>query len=218
MVEEILSYDKMCTRENTRLIKGINFNLGDMYSVVLMSRKPDAPYHDTLNEDDTILTYEGHDVDKTGDIDPKTIDQPERTSKGKLTYNGKFHEAAQQFQQGDGTAERVKVYEHLEDYWVYRGFFLLTDSDYISDGTRNIFKFTLTAMDETQHTTRTLDDIHKRKIIPIRILTNVLEKSGLKCYQCESTNELSFILTNVDSITDENVKIVCNEHNPNITN
>jgi len=218
MVEEILSYDEMCTRENTRLIKGINFNLGDMYSIVLMSRTPDAPYHDTFNEDDTILTYEGHDVPKTGDVDPKSVDQPERTPNGTLTQNGKFHEAAQQFQQGDRTAERVKVYEHLEEYWVYRGFFLLTDSSYLSDGTRNIFKFTLTAMDETQHTAKVLDDIHKRKIIPIRILMSVLDKFGLKCYRCGNTNNLSFILTDVNSITDDNVKIVCNEHILNNTN
>ena len=37
-----------------------------------------------------ILIYEGHDVPQTNNIDPKSIDQPEVTSCGSLTENGKF--------------------------------------------------------------------------------------------------------------------------------
>lgn len=217
MAEEILTYAEMCALEGIRLMGGIYFNLGDMYSVVLMSRKPDATYDNTFNEDGTILTYEGHDVPKNDNFDRKSVDQPERTPSGTLTQNGKFHDAAQQFQQMDGTAERVKVYEHIGKYWICRGFFLLTDSDYVYDKTRKVFKFTLIAIDETQHTAKTLDDISKRKTIPIGILRNILNEFDLKCHQCENTNGLSFILTDDNSITDDNVKIACNEHNSNNT-
>ena len=48
---------------------------------------------DEFKENNTVLIYEGHNAPQTGGIDPKTIDQPERTPSGTLTQNGKFHEA-----------------------------------------------------------------------------------------------------------------------------
>lgn len=214
MIEEILNYDEMCRRENTHLVKGINFNLGDRYSIVLMSRTPDAPYHDEFQENNTVLIYEGHDVPQKEGIDPKTIDQPERILSGKLTQNGKFHEAAQQFLANERTAERVKVYENLKKgIWIYHGFFLLTDSWVEHDGTRNVFKFKLNAMNDSQFTVKDLNDIDQRKIIPSNTMLSILEKYGCKCNICNSIDNLSFIAVENNSLIMDDVKIVCDKHN-----
>ena len=56
-----------------------------------MSVRRGAPYRDEIPDDGATLIYEGHDVPKNLDFpDPKTIDQPEETSSGNPTENGKF--------------------------------------------------------------------------------------------------------------------------------
>lgn len=212
MPSEILTYDQMCQRENKQLVKGINFDMGTRYSIVLMSRAPDAQYHDEFQENNTVLIYEGHDVPDRDGINPKMVNQPERTPSGSLTQNGKFHEAAQQFNEGLRTAERVKVYEKLQEgVWLYHGMFLLTDSWVQSDGVRNVFKFKLTATNEDQFGIKTIADIQRRKIIPSPIMINILKQRGRKCQECGNKEQLSFVHT-TDTITPENVRIVCNNH------
>jgi hypothetical protein len=203
----------MCTREKTSLQKGINFNLGERHSIVLMSRAPDAKYEDKFLEHNTVLIYEGHDAPQTGGVDTTSVDQPERTPKGTLTQNGKFHEAATQFKDGDRTAERVKVYENLGSAtWIYHGDFFLTDSQHISNGTRKVFKFKLTANDGKQFTVKDTDSIQRRKVIPSDIMTKVLELHGRRCHECDSEDNLTFVHTGTDSITSDNVRIVCDKH------
>ncbi|MCV0412396.1 HNH endonuclease [Nitrosarchaeum sp.] len=212
MVEEILSYDEMCAREKTSLQKGINFNLGERHSIVLMSRIPGAKYEDEFLENNTVLIYEGHNAYQKEGVDTTTIDQPERVA-GKLTQNGKFHEAATQFKNGDRTAERVKVYENLGGAtWIYHGDFFLTDSWIHHNGTRKVFKFKLTAHDGSQFTVKDTDTIQRRKVIPSNIMTKVLELHGRSCHECHSTDNLTFIHTGTDLITSDNVHIVCDKH------
>lgn len=214
MVEEILTHDEMCRKENTGLQKGINFNMGDRHSIILMSRATDATYHDEFQENNTVLIYDGHNATKSEGIDPKSVDQPERTPSGTLTQNGKFHQAAQQFKIGDRTAERVKVYEKMQsDRWIYHGIFLLTDSWIHNDGIRNVFKFKLNATDDTQFTVKEADKIKQRTMIPSNIMIEVLEKYDCKCAECGSENNLSFIHDGTNSISSDNVKIVCEKHN-----
>ncbi len=62
---EIIPYLEMCRREGTSLQRGMNFRLGGRHSVILMSRRPDAPYSDRVEEDGTVLIYEGHDAANT---------------------------------------------------------------------------------------------------------------------------------------------------------
>lgn len=212
MSSEILTYDQMCQREKKQLVKGINFDMGTRYSIVLMSRATDAPYHDEFQENNTVLIYEGHDVPDRNGINPKTVNQPERTPGGSLTQNGKFHEAAQQFKEGLRTAERVKVYEKLQEgVWLYHGMFLLTDSWIQSDGVRNVFKFKLTATSEDQFGIKSVVDIQRRKIIPSPIMINILKQRGRKCQECGGNEQLTFVHTDGDP-TPENVRIVCHKH------
>jgi len=80
------------------------------YSVILMSRRLNAPYSDKVLEDGITIEYEGHDEPKTSyEMNPKMLDQPRTTRIGTLTQNGKFIEAIEKYKNGTANSERVKV-------------------------------------------------------------------------------------------------------------
>lgn len=82
---EIISYIEMCTREGLSLQRGMNFNATETHSIVLSSHRPGAPYDDVLEENGTILIYEGHDEPKTKDLPfPKQVDQPLQVKIGEI--------------------------------------------------------------------------------------------------------------------------------------
>lgn len=86
---EIISYREMCSREDLSLQRGMNFNATPTHSIVLSSHRPGAPYNDVLEENGTVLIYEGHDEPKTRNTPyPKQLDQPLRSKNGKLTQTG----------------------------------------------------------------------------------------------------------------------------------
>jgi hypothetical protein len=103
MSDNVISYNEMCRREGTSLQQGMNYALGNNHSVILMSLRRNAPYRDQIEEDGTVLLYEGHDRPKTADLpSPKQVDQPERFPSGLLTQNGKFYKATQDFKKETG--------------------------------------------------------------------------------------------------------------------
>ena len=120
----------MCHREGVSIQRGMNYELRDNHSVILMSVRPNAPYADRLEEDGTTLIYEGHDVPRSPqNPNPKTVNQPEYTPARSLTQNGLFHRAAQLFKSGKREPERVRVYEKIKQgIWSYNGIFHLVDS------------------------------------------------------------------------------------------
>lgn len=112
MTDNVLSHNEMCRREGVSLQRGMNFGLGGDHSVILMSVRENAPYRDQLQENGTVLVYEGHDHPKNAAcLHPKLTDQPGQLPSGKLTQNGKFDRAAQEFKTGRRAPERVRVYE-----------------------------------------------------------------------------------------------------------
>jgi hypothetical protein len=58
---EIISYMEMCSREGLSLQRGMDFNASKSHSIVLSSHRSGAPYDDVLEENGTVLIYEGHD-------------------------------------------------------------------------------------------------------------------------------------------------------------
>ncbi|WP_181392063.1 hypothetical protein [Deinococcus irradiatisoli] len=108
----------------------MNFKQHGGHSVLLMSTRPGAPYHDLWQEEGTVLIYEGHDEPRrVGTPDSKTLDQPEFLPSGKSSENGKFHAAAQAVKQLQALPERVQVYEKLRpSVWSDAGLFDLVDS------------------------------------------------------------------------------------------
>lgn len=211
----------MCQREGVSLQRGMNFNLRSNHSVILMSLRPGAPYHDRIEDNGETLIYEGHDVPRTAsNLDPKSIDQPESTPSGTLTENGKFHRAAQGCKNEQWAPERVRVYEKIKaGIWSYNGVFLLVDSWVEQGAQRTVFKFKLVAVeggeDDSKLTERNLSH---RRIIPTWVKLEVWKRDAGKCVQCGSSDELHFdhILPyskGGTSITPANVQLLCARHN-----
>ena len=221
MTNEIISYQEMCLREGMSLQRGMNFRSGGNYSIILMSRRPNAPYNDRLEDGGTTLIYEDHDVPRNNQYpDPKVIDQQEFTKNGALTENGKFYQAAINWKKDSAEPEKIKVYEKIKSgIWSYNGMFDLMDSWVQMDGTRNVFKFKLTAVEEDS----SLFDINKglserRRIIPSKIKLHVWKRDGGKCVICGAQDELQFdhiipYSKGGTSIDANNIQLLCARHN-----
>jgi hypothetical protein len=222
MANEIIPYLEMCQREKISLQRGMNFEAGSGYSIILMSVRPNAPYEDLFMSDGSTLIYEGHDIAR-GDrsIDPKAVDQPEITPGGRLTENGKFHKAAQDFKSGLRPCEQVKVYEKIHaGIWSYNGVFQLVDSWLENTGKRKVFKFKLKAVSESSPATvpASQSDNERRRIIPTPIKLEVWKRDGGKCVVCGATDELHFdhiipFSKGGTSLKADNVQLLCARHN-----
>lgn len=224
MKGEIISYFDMCRQEGTSLQRGMNFRLRGRHSVILMSRRPNAPYSDHIEEDGTVLIYEGHDVSRTADTPmPKLLDQPEHLPSGRLTENGKFARAAQQFKAGTKGPDIVRVYEKVRDgIWADNGYFHLVDSWQEQDANRSVFKFKMVAVDidegDQEAEAPALDDAHRRRLIPSVVKQAVWKRDQGKCVECGASDELHFdhvvpFSKGGTSLTAENVQLLCARHN-----
>ena len=224
MKGDIISYFAMCQHEGTSLQRGMNFRLHGRHSVILMSRRPNALYADRIEEDGTVLIYEGHDVPKgSGTPVPKILDQPEFLPSGRPTENGKFSAAAQHFKSGKKGPDVVRVYEKLHSgIWSDNGYFHLVDSWCESDGRRDVFKFKLVAVETDEGDqgaeAAALDDAHRRRLIPSSVKQEVWKRDQGKCVDCGATDELHFdhvvpFSKGGTSLTAANVQLLCARHN-----
>jgi len=223
MADEIITYLEMCQREGVSLQKGMNYRLAPSHSVLLMSRRPNAPYRDEIVDDGTTLIYEGHDVPRSETHpDPKVVDQPELTTSGSLTENGKFHRAAQEYKKGNRQPERVRVYEKIrQGIWSYNGLFHLVDSWREEDENRFVFKFELRAVDGSvkSDSTRSAETTRsRRRVIPTKVKLEVWKRDKGRCVKCGATDELHFdhiipFSKGGASVTAENVQLLCARHN-----
>lgn len=221
MANEIISYLEMCQREGISLQRGMNFGLGGNHSVILMSLRPNAPYQDEIQDGGTVLIYEGHDQPKSATVpDPKTADQPERTTSGRLTQNGLFHLAAQETKRGIRPPERVRVYEKIrQGIWSYNGVFHLVDSWRLDDVARQVFKFKLVAVEgEDDLGSPARSDATPRRMIPTSVKLEVWKRDGGKCAICGATDELHFdhiipYSKGGTSLVAENIQLLCARHN-----
>lgn len=221
MTNEIISYLEVCQREGVSLQKGMNYQIGDGYSVILVSVRPNAPYRDRFEDDGSTLVYEGHDIQRrNGAPKPKTVDQPEFNPLGSLTENGKFHQAAQDYRKGLREPERVRVYEKIRaGIWFYNGMFQLVDSWQEHDGHRRVFKFKLIAVEENTSAIGTpAIDTERRRVIPTSVKLEVWKRDDGKCAMCGSTDELHFdhiipFSKGGTSLKADNVQLLCARHN-----
>lgn len=222
MTNEIISYHDMCQREGMTLQRGMNFKTSSGYAIILMSVRRNAPYQDRMEADGSVLIYEGHDQPKNSrGPDPKSLDQLERTDKGTLTENGKFHQAAQDHRLRAQPPVRVKVYEKiLAGVWSYNGLFDLVDSWREFDGKRQVFKFKLAAVPDHA----LLDPVHpvwaedRRRLIPTAVKLEVWKRDGGKCTRCGAGDELHFdhiipFSKGGTSLGAANVQLLCARHN-----
>lgn len=218
---EVISYLEMCQAWMASLQKGMNFHLRPDRSVILMSRRPNAPYRDAIEEGGRILIYEGHDVSKTKENpDPKQVDQPRSTMSGGLTQNGLFEDAAIRAKNCESPPEVVAVYEKIHaGIWAFNGFFLLTDAWTESDGCRLVFKFRLEiAPIEGQSQSHAAPELLHNRLIPSAVKLEVWQRDKGQCALCGSKNNLHFdhelpYSKGGTSLTAANIRLLCARHN-----
>jgi hypothetical protein len=221
MANEIISYLDMCQREGLSLQRGMNFQAGKGYSIVLMSTRPGAPYRDRYENGGLALIYEGHDIPRTqAGPDPKSVDQPEFIRPGSRTDNGKFHEAAQNYRQGLRSPEKVKVYEKIRNgIWSYNGLFDLIDSWQEADGDRHVFKFKLIPAENTELGNAAHSEITEpQRMIPNTVKREVWKRDNGRCVKCGATTELHFdhvipYSRGGTSLSADNIQLLCARHN-----
>jgi hypothetical protein len=221
MSNEVIPYIEMCRREGVSLQRGMNFQIRDNHSVILMSVRRGAPYADRFEDDGTTIIYEGHDVPRSRENPaPKRIDQPEQTENGNLTENGEFHRAAQEFKNRKRPPERIRVYEKIKQgIWSYDGVFHLVDSWRERSGGRQVFKFKLTAVEgEEDFSTPVSNQPRVRRVIPTWVKIEVWKRDGGKCVQCQATEDLHFdhiipFSKGGSSNTPQNIQLLCGRHN-----
>jgi Restriction endonuclease len=218
---EVISYMEMCAREGLSLQRGMNFNAAETHSIVLSSHRPGAPYDDILEENGTVLIYEGHDEAKSSETpSPKEVDQPLTTKSGRPTQNGRFHQAAQSYRRNEKPAAKVRVYEKIKDgIWSYNGLFALVDSWTETSRNRRVFKFKLTSIpDEDLSLSTNQQEIEQRRVIPSHVKVAVWRRDKGACVTCGSTQNLHFdhILPyskGGTSDSEENIQLLCMHHN-----
>jgi hypothetical protein len=219
---EIISYVEMAQREGMTLQKGMNFRVRPGYSILLMSVRKGAPYHDQWHEDRGVLEYEGHDARVSGRTNPKRVDQPIALPSGKPTENGKFFAAAAAYKSGDAPAEVVQVYEKIADgIWCDRGRHELVDAAIVEvpcgkGAKRKVFRFFLHPI--AVKGARAEHELSITRQIPTPVKVAVWKRDGGKCVTCGATDNLHFDhdvpwSKGGSSITAANVKLLCARHN-----
>jgi hypothetical protein len=217
---EVISYLEMCRSWSVSFQKGMNFRLRPNFSVILMSRRKNAPYSDRVEENGRVLIYEGHDIPrKEGHPPPKKTDQPRKSPNGNLTQNGLFEEAALKAKRGIANFETVAVYEKIHTgIWAFNGLFLLTDCYQESDGNRLVFKFRLELTDSPDLPGIHSDALPLTRIIPSEVKQAVWKRDGGKCIQCGATDNLHFdhdipFSKGGSSLLVQNIRLLCARHN-----
>jgi hypothetical protein len=223
MIEQgsIISYLRMCGEENVNLQRGMNFRLKGSASIILMNVHKGAVYNDRIEENGNILIYEGHDIpNKKGGFNPKEVDQQIYTDTGKLTQNGLFLKAVQEFKKGKQSAEMVKVYEKIRPgIWVFNGLFKLIDAWQEEDLKRQVFKFKLEITDSPNlNGNEVKHDIEHNRIIPTSVKLEVWRRDKGQCVLCGSKDNLHFdhdipFSLGGSSITAKNIRLLCARHN-----
>ncbi len=211
----------MCDAENVQTLqRGMNFRMNPNYSVILMSQRSNAPYQDKVHDDGITIEYEGHDVSRRAhDHNPKNEDQPDKLPSGRLTQNGHFINAAQDYKVGKEKPELVKVYEKVfPGVWSLKGFFDLIDYRVQNNGSRNVFRFILQLSDRKETSRTITTKIHHTRLIPSEIKREVWKRDKGMCVLCGDTKNLHFdhdlpFSKGGTSLSSVNVKLLCMKHN-----
>jgi len=186
-----------------------------------MSRRSNAPYRDKILEDGITIEYEGHDVSRKNYFHvPKQDNQIAQFPSGKLTQNGKFQKAVDEFKVGKKAAELVKVYEKVMDgVWSLKGLFELIDYKIIHDGNRNVFKFILRLSQKSAINKETENmQLSQTRIIPSEVKMEVWKRDNGQCVLCKAKENLHFdhdlpYSKGGTSLTAKNVRLLCMKHN-----
>lgn len=219
---DIVPWQEVIQREGKILQRGMNYRVADRYSILLMSRRPNAPYADRVEEDGRVLVYEGHDIPRVKNgADPKTSDQPLTYPSGTPTQNGLFFSAAVEAKNGLRAPERVRVYEKiLSGVWAYNGLFDLVDAWIEESGPRRVCRFKLVPVEELNPAVPPdgARELPHARVIPSVIKAEVWKRDKGRCVLCGSSENLHFdhdipFSKGGSSLTANNIRLLCLKHN-----
>jgi hypothetical protein len=223
MRDDVITYREMCDREGVQTLqRGMNFRLRHDHSVVLMSQRSNAPYQDAIRDDGASIEYEGHDAARNQTLpDPKQVDQPRILPSGRLTPNGYFALAVEEFKAGKRPPERVRVYEKLfPGVWSDRGEFELVDYTQKRIGGRRVFRFLLLAVAGQRQAEELPGVVPVSRCIPSEVKKEVWKRDGGRCTfpGIGKTDNLHFdhdipFSKGGSSMTAANVRLLCARHN-----
>jgi hypothetical protein len=220
--DDIFSYREMCDAESIQVLqRGMNFHLNNSYSVILMSQRTNAPYKDRIYDDGITIEYEGHDVSKRSYThNPKYEDQPDKLPSGKLTQNGLFIQAVNEYKISGKNPEVVKAYEKImPGVWSLKGYFDLVDYKVVFEGGRNVFRFILRLSENQQVDGHLIQkEILHTRLIPTEVKKEVWKRDKGRCVICGETTNLHFdhelpFSKGGTSLTAKNVRLLCMKHN-----
>jgi len=199
----------------------MHYRLKGSISVILMSRRHDAPYQDRIEEGGKVLIYEGHDMPfKKGTPDPKTVDQPRRNPGGSLTRNGLFEKGFMESTKAGSAPEIVAVYEKIHSgIWAFNGLFKLTNVSQETVGLRKIFKFRLDITHESDAVEfGSKRELEHNRAIPSHVKLEVWKRDQGRCVICQAEDNLHFdhdlpYSRGGTSLTAKNIRVLCARHN-----
>ena len=210
----------MCEIENVQTLqRGMNFRMNPSYSVLLMSQKSNAPYSDKIHSDGITIEYEGHDIAKNYSENSKEQDQPEKLPSGKLTQNGYFIKAVNEYKENKKQPELVKVYEKIfSGVWSLKGYFDLIDYKIVHDGKRNVFRYILKLSNRKENTGIENIKLEHTRLISSEIKRVVWKRDQGKCVLCGDSKNLHFdhdlpFSKGGTSLYANNVRLLCMTHN-----
>jgi len=194
ILDDILSYREMCDAEKAQTMqRGMNFRMNPAYSVVLMSQKSNAPYSDKIYDDGVTIEYEGHDLAKNYTENPKLQNQPKKLPSGRLTQNGYFIKAVDEYKKNIAKSELVKVYEKIQEgVWSLKGYFDLIDYKIVNDGNRDVFKYILKLSDKVENFKIEDLKLSHTRLISSQVKKDVWKRDQGKCVICGDNKNLHF--------------------------
>jgi hypothetical protein len=155
-------------------------------------------------------------------VDPKKLNQPRILPSGKLTQNGFFAQAVDEYKLGRRLPERVRVYEKLfPGVWTDKGLFELIDYRTKHVGYRNVYRFFLRSLDEEVSKRKDNEgELPVSRLIPSEVKKEVWKRDKGRCTfpGCGKTDNLHFdheipFSRGGSSLTAANIRLLCARHN-----
>jgi hypothetical protein len=188
----ILSTNELLAREGVNVQKGMNFRKDPlMLPVFLVLPSHEGEYKEVWDAKKEVYTFEGHDS-TTVETGGKSKDQLLMYSDGKLSENGKFYKAANEYKDGVRKAPlKIQVYEKLDPgVWFDKDVFNLVDARRVTEEGRVLFKFDLQPAD-AERANRDAKQYAER-MLPVTTKVAVWKQDNGRCVECGSQAGLRF--------------------------